>query len=118
MRKKITSKENSSSSGEKYFIVSPEKKKKLLGIIFIVLALLVFLSILSYSPYDESSFSFTFRELVDFIKQNSEILNRASTTHNWLGIFGAYVSHFFLNSVIGYFSVDHFVHLGVFYCKK
>jgi S-DNA-T family DNA segregation ATPase FtsK/SpoIIIE len=105
MRKKITSKENSSSSGEKYFIVSPEKKKKLLGIIFIVLALLVFLSILSYSPYDESSFSFTFRELVDFIKQNSEILNRASTTHNWLGIFGAYVSHFFLNSVIGYFSV-------------
>jgi S-DNA-T family DNA segregation ATPase FtsK/SpoIIIE len=105
MRKKITSKENSSSSGEKYFIVSPEKKKKLLGIIFIVLALLVFLSILSYSPYDESSFSFSFRELVDFIKQNSEILNRASTTHNWLGIFGAYVSHFFLNSVIGYFSV-------------
>ena len=105
MRKKITSKENSSSSGENYFIVSPEKKKKLLGIIFVVLALLVFLSILSYSPYDESSFSFTFRELVDFIKQNSEILNRASTTHNWLGIFGAYVSHFFLNSVIGYFSV-------------
>jgi S-DNA-T family DNA segregation ATPase FtsK/SpoIIIE len=105
MPKKIKSKENSSSHGERFFSISPEKKKTLLGIIFIVLALLIFLSILSYSPYDDSSFSFTFRELVDFIRQNSEILSRASTTHNWLGIFGAYVSHYFIKSIIGYFSI-------------
>jgi len=105
MPKKIKSKENSSSPGERFFSISPEKKKKLLGIIFILLALLIFLSILSYSPYDESSFYFTFREFIDFIRQNSEILNRAATTHNWLGISGAYVSHFFITNVIGYFSI-------------
>jgi len=105
MPKKIKPKENSSLPREKYFIISPEKKKRLLGIILIVIALLIFLSILSYSQYDESSFAFTFREFIDFIRQNSEILIRASTTHNWLGISGAYVSHFFINNVIGYFSI-------------
>lgn len=107
MPKKIKPKEKAVSSEKKYFIISLEKKKRLLGIIFILIAILIFLSIISYSPYDESSFSFTFREFVDFIfRQNSEILYRASTTNNWLGIFGAYTSHFFINNVIGYFSIS------------
>src|SRR3990172_1222603 len=60
MPKKNKSKENSSSVGENFFVVSPEKKKKLLGIFLVILALLIFLSILTYSRYDESYFSIIF----------------------------------------------------------
>ena len=105
MPKKIKSKENSSSPGENFFVVSPEKKKKLLGILLIVLALLIFLSILSYSREDESYFSYKVLDQFGIFNNNPELTNKAATTHNWLGIFGAYVSHFFVYSTIGYFSL-------------
>ncbi|NJD22706.1 MAG: DNA translocase FtsK [Melioribacter sp.] len=104
MPKKNKSKENSSSLGENFFVVSPEKKKKLLGIFLVILALLVFLSILTYSRYDESYFSYKFLDLFGF-GSNPELANKAATTHNWLGILGAYVSHFLIRSTIGYFSI-------------
>lgn len=104
MPKKNKSKENSSSVGENFFVVSPEKKKKLLGIFLVILALLIFLSILTYSRYDESYFSYKFLDLFGF-GSNPELANKAATTHNWLGILGAYVSHFLIRSTIGYFSI-------------
>ncbi len=104
MPKKNKSKENSSSLGENFFVVSPEKKKKLLGIFLVILALLIFLSILTYSRYDESYFSYKFLDLFGF-GSNPELANKAATTHNWLGILGAYVSHFLIRSTIGYFSI-------------
>ena len=104
MPKKNKSKENSSSVGENFFVVSPEKKKKLLGIFLVILALLIFLSVLTYSRYDESYFSYKFLDLFGF-GSNPELANKAATTHNWLGILGAYVSHFLIRSTIGYFSI-------------
>lgn len=105
MPKKNKSKENSSSAGENFFVVSPEKKKKLLGILLIVLALLILLSIISYSRDDESYFSYKFLDQFGVFNNNPELMNKAATTHNWLGIFGAYVSFFFIRSTIGYFSI-------------
>ncbi len=105
MPKKIKSKESSSSAGENFFVVSPEKKKKLLAIFLVVIALLIFLSILSYSRDDESYFPYNFLGLFGVFNGNPELMNKAATTHNWLGIFGAYVSYFFIHSTIGYFSI-------------
>ena len=105
MLRKSKSKENSSANGERFFVVSPEKKKKLLGILLIVFALLVFLSILSYSRDDESFFSYRFLDQLNIFEADPELRNRAATTHNWLGIFGSYISHFFVKSTIGYFSL-------------
>ncbi|MCK5456762.1 MAG: DNA translocase FtsK 4TM domain-containing protein, partial [Melioribacteraceae bacterium] len=36
---------------------------------------------------------------------NPETVSRYSSVHNWLGILGAYISSFFINSTIGYFSL-------------
>lgn len=105
MAKKVKEKEKEESPiGENFFVVSPEKKIKLLGIFLIVLSLLLFLSILSYSRYDESYFSYQFSDQFNVFTQD-EIKEKAATTHNWLGIFGAYVSHFLIRSTIGYFSI-------------
>ncbi|MHB8905157.1 MAG: DNA translocase FtsK [Melioribacteraceae bacterium] len=105
MPKKNKSKESSSSAGENFFVVSPEKKKKLLAIFLVVVALLIFLSILSYSRDDESYFPYNFLGLFGVFNGSPELMNKAATTHNWLGIFGAYVSYFFVRSTIGYFSI-------------
>ncbi len=105
MPRKDKSKENSSDTGGRFFVVSPEKKKKLLGILLIVFALLIFLSVLSYSRDDESYFSYRFIDQFNIFETNPELQNKAATTHNWLGIFGSYISHFFVRSTIGYFSL-------------
>ncbi|MCF8240395.1 MAG: DNA translocase FtsK [Melioribacteraceae bacterium] len=90
---------------ENYFIISLEKKKKILGVFLIVLALLIFLSILSYSGYDQANLTYGFTDLFKIFSSDPEFVSRAESTHNWLGIFGAYISDFFVNSTIGYFSI-------------
>ncbi len=91
--------------GENFFVVSPEKKKKVLGILLVVLSLLIILSILSYSRDDASYFSYKVLDQFNVLNGNPEFMDKAASTHNWLGIFGAYVSYFFILSTLGYFSI-------------
>lgn len=86
------------------FTVSKERKKKLLGVTLIIVALLSLLSILSYSRFDAASL-FGFSDLFKIFSSDPEFLARAANIHNWLGILGAYISSFFINSTIGYFSI-------------
>ncbi len=88
-----------------FFILSLEKKKKLIGIFLIVAAFLMSLSILSYSRYDQAKLSFSFTDLFNVFSTNPDFVQRAENTHNWLGIFGAYLSHFLINSTLGYFAI-------------
>lgn len=90
---------------ESSFIISVEKKKKILGIVLSVLALLVFLSILSYSRADQDVLTFESSELSKVFSPDKDFEHRAESVHNWLGLFGAYISNFLINSTIGYFAV-------------
>lgn len=100
-KKKVPAKNKRSrnSNGNNYFTISVEKKKKIIGIFLIVIALLIFLSIISYSPFDHYEFSDLFKVF------NSNLSVKAGGAYNWLGIFGACISDFFINSTIGYFSL-------------
>ncbi len=89
---------------ESPFIISIEKKKKILGIIVIILALLIFLSILSYSRIDEANLT-SFTDIFRVFSSDADIVKKMEEIHNWLGIFGAYTSFFFINSTLGYFSL-------------
>jgi len=71
---------------ENYFSFSSDKTKKILGIILILFSIFLLLSIISYDRRDDSYLN------------GDEILN-------WAGIFGAYISNFFIKSTIGYFSI-------------
>ncbi len=70
-----------------------------------VVGLIILLSIFSYSTRDEAvldklSFSDIFR-----LPFNDEVQSLTSTLHNKLGLFGALVADFFVNSTIGFASV-------------
>lgn len=88
-KKNGNSKKNSSTKN--YFNFSPDKKKRIFGIFLILFALFLFLCIISYSRKDE-------------VLLVNSIFSRVET-HNWLGIIGAHLSYFFIQSTIGYFSI-------------
>ena len=98
-------KTKNSAPGDNYFIISIDKKKKLLGIFLSVLALLIFLSIISYSRFDQANLTYEFTDLFKIFSSDPEFIARVESTHNWLGLFGAYISNFFINATIGYFSL-------------
>jgi S-DNA-T family DNA segregation ATPase FtsK/SpoIIIE len=109
------------SGGENYFTFSTQKKKKLIGIFLIVIAILLFLSIVSYSRFDEAVLHYRFSDLFKAFSASSDFAQKADSTHNWLGIFGAYISDFFVNSTLGYFSVAFpvmFFIWGIAFLKK
>ncbi len=105
MAKTKTKRTKQNSLTDNFFIISLEKKKKLIGIAFIVTAALIMLSILSYSRYDQAKLNFTFTDLFNVFSNNPDFVHRAESTHNWLGIFGAYISQFLIISTIGYSSI-------------
>ncbi|HEX2981989.1 MAG TPA: DNA translocase FtsK 4TM domain-containing protein, partial [Ignavibacteriales bacterium] len=85
--------------------MSLEKKRKLIGLFMAVFALLLFLSIISYSAYDEANLSFEFSDLFKAFSSDPDFADKADSARNWLGVFGAYVSDFFVNNILGYFSL-------------
>lgn len=89
---------------EDYFLISLEKKKKILGFFIVVFATLVLLSVVSYSDFDQANLSLNFSDIFKVFSSNPEdgSILRAK---NWLGIFGAYISNFLVNSTLGYFSI-------------
>ena len=103
VRKKPTNKKNNSSS-KNYFVFSSDKKKKIIGVFLIVFSLFILLSIISYSRYDQALLNYRWSDLFKVFGGSAEAAQKADSTHNLLGIFGAYVSDFFVNSTFGVFS--------------
>jgi len=108
--KKKRSNNLSKNSKENYFSFSSDKTKKILGILIILFSTFLLLSIISYDRRDEANLTGLF--------STSENI---AEIHNWAGIFGAYISDFFIKSTIGYFSFVFpilFFTLGISVFKK
>lgn len=80
----------------------------------IVISILVSLSIVSYSPADDANADISFFDIFKLFLGDEALRAKADTIHNWLGIFGAYVANFFVNSTLGYFSIAFPVILFIF----
>jgi len=75
---------------------------RIISVILMFLAVLILLSLISYTPKDEANTEVSFKELLSVFKGDIELKEKAAQTSNWLGIFGAIVSNFLYNSTIGY----------------
>jgi S-DNA-T family DNA segregation ATPase FtsK/SpoIIIE len=103
--KKKKAKPNKPANGESRPSLFAGKKKKIASIVIILFSIFILLSILSYSRFDKANLSYSFSDLFKAFGSNSDFNHKADSTRNWLGIFGAYVSDFFINSTIGISSV-------------
>jgi S-DNA-T family DNA segregation ATPase FtsK/SpoIIIE len=76
-------------------------KKQILGFFLILFSVLILLSIISYSPQDESRLESV--SVTELFKKENQTTN--FNTANWLGIIGVVISGFFVGAGFGYFSV-------------
>lgn len=65
-------------------------------------AILLLLALISYTPEDESNINIKFSDLFKLFSKDAIISAKASTTQNWLGLIGAYLSNFLYNGTYGY----------------
>ncbi len=105
IKRKTKKKSDKPAKVDKSSPTNAGKKKKITGIILILFSVFILLSILSYSRFDRANLNFQFSDLLKPFGSNTDFNNKADTIHNWLGIFGAYISYFFINSTLGIFSL-------------
>ena len=79
-----------------------------------IISLLAGLSIVSYSPADDANSEIGFFDMFKLFLGDETMRAKADTIHNWLGIFGAYIANFFVNSTMGYFSIAFPIILVIF----
>ncbi|MEX0844408.1 MAG: DNA translocase FtsK 4TM domain-containing protein [Balneolaceae bacterium] len=75
------------------------RKKEIIGIIIMAIAVLLGLSIFSYTPQD-----YQYAKSISFL----DLFNPDASSRlvkNWLGPVGAYISHFLVHSLFGYTSI-------------
>jgi len=78
---------------------------QLIAVVGIVISVMLFLSIISYSSEDQSSGEIRLSDIWKIFKNDEYILIKAERTHNLLGLFGAIVSNWLINSTVGYFVI-------------
>lgn len=105
---KTEKKENTSASTQRKrnsskedFEISTDLKKQLLGFLLFVFGLLLGLAIISFSDKDQATLERL--NLLDIFRK--EAYSKVYVTLNWLGIAGAYISNFFVDTLFGYFSI-------------
>ncbi|MCK9426415.1 MAG: DNA translocase FtsK [Ignavibacteriaceae bacterium] len=104
MAKKTNGKTSEVKKNSPYFSLSAEKNKKILGIFLLIFALILLLSIVSYSRFDRALLSY---QMKDFFRifNSDELQRELHTAQNWLGIVGAYFAEFSINTILGIFSL-------------
>ncbi|MDI6765603.1 MAG: DNA translocase FtsK 4TM domain-containing protein [Bacteroidota bacterium] len=96
---------NTQSSSSRKTQSTSERRRTIITIISFVAGLVMVLSILSYSTDDEALLDqLTFIDIFR-LPFNEHIRVVASELHNRLGLFGALVADFFVNSTVGYSSL-------------
>lgn len=79
-----------------------DKHFKLMAVLIAVFSLLLMLALISYTAEDESNINIKFGDLFKLFGNDEIISAKASTTQNWLGLTGAFLSDFLYNSTLGY----------------
>jgi S-DNA-T family DNA segregation ATPase FtsK/SpoIIIE len=102
-KKKIKNIEEKKPNGVNKSSISSSNFKIIIGIILIIISVFLFLSIISFSRLYEALIQKNFSEFVGSFS-NAEV-EKINSPENWMGLVGAYISFFFVNSVLGYFSL-------------
>jgi S-DNA-T family DNA segregation ATPase FtsK/SpoIIIE len=95
-RKKI----NPESAAPSSPVITPNRKLEITGLLFMVIAVMVAISILTHNPYDYAAVSDSGFGAV--LKPDAKVNARIG---NGLGILGAYMSHYLVQGMFGYMSI-------------
>ncbi|HRP01735.1 MAG TPA: DNA translocase FtsK 4TM domain-containing protein [Candidatus Kapabacteria bacterium] len=77
---------------------------RIISILGILISVLIFLSLLSFSPSDEQNAQISVSDIFKLFTGDDELEAKASITKNWLGLAGAKISDIIYNGTIGYYA--------------
>lgn len=82
------------------------KQRQTLGVLLIMCAVLITLSVISYSPLDAPQAETNMGDLPAVFTRSDPVVNaHADTVQNWLGLIGSMMADFFINKTIGYAAI-------------
>lgn len=82
------------------------KQRQTLGVLLIMCAILITLSVISYSPLDAPQAETRMGDLPAVFTRSDPVVNaHADTVQNWLGLIGSMMADFFINKTIGYAAI-------------
>ena len=79
-----------------------ERRRQLLAIGLMLVAVLVLLSLISYSSADQANGEVRFSDFFRVFGHDPDLALKVGNTHNWLSLFGAAVSNILINYTVGY----------------
>ncbi len=82
--------------------MSPQQKRQIVSFVGILGSLMLFLSLISYTSADQANGEIRVLDLWKVFTNDEAIMVKAEHTRNWLGLLGAIVSNWLINSTIGY----------------
>ncbi|MFA6469269.1 MAG: DNA translocase FtsK 4TM domain-containing protein [Bacteroidota bacterium] len=81
-----------------------QQRKQVISFLVIVFGVMTLLSMVSYSSADETNGDIRFTDLYKIFTNDPLIQQKSELTTNWLGLFGAILSNFLINSTVGLFA--------------
>ncbi|MCX6144010.1 MAG: DNA translocase FtsK 4TM domain-containing protein [Ignavibacteriales bacterium] len=81
---------------------SPDRRRQIWSFLGIVFSFMLLLSLVSYTPADQANGQVRFLDLWKVVTPDEALQAKADRTQNLLGLLGAIISNWFINSTIGY----------------
>jgi S-DNA-T family DNA segregation ATPase FtsK/SpoIIIE len=81
---------------------NPDRRRQIWSFLGILFSFMLLLSLISYTPADQANGQVQITELWKVLTQDEALQAKADRTQNLLGLLGAVLSNWFINSTIGY----------------
>jgi S-DNA-T family DNA segregation ATPase FtsK/SpoIIIE len=81
---------------------NPDRRRQIWSFLGIVFSFMLLLSLVSYTPADQANGQVRFLDLWKVVTPDEALQAKADRTQNLLGLLGAIISNWFINSTIGY----------------
>jgi S-DNA-T family DNA segregation ATPase FtsK/SpoIIIE len=86
--------------------IDPKHRQMRIAAVLLALAsVLMLIALVSHTEHDADNAQLTIRDLLGVIRGDEAMRVRFDTTHNWLGLLGAVMSHWLYHSTVGWFAL-------------
>lgn len=82
--------------------LKPSNRRQIWAFAGILVSFMLLLSLVSYSPADQASGDIHFSDLWKVFTNDEIVQAKVARTKNWLGLLGALISNWLINSTVGY----------------
>lgn len=86
--------------------VNPDERlRHVISILLLLSGLFLLLALVSYTPLDQANADVGLRDVFGLFTNDPAVAAKADTTQNWLGLLGAFLANFLINSTVGYSTI-------------